>query len=103
MDMMKLMSQLKESQQKIEDVKAKLANEYVVESGSNQALEVKVSKNGRIKDLQIDDALIQDKEELIDFLILTINKALEKAQNEYDAELSKVANAAMPKIHGLGL
>ena len=87
MDIMKMLGQLKESQRKIEDVKERLSNEYLTESSVNQLLTVKVSKNGRLKDLQIDDNLLEDKDELIDYLILTLNKALDKAQNEYDAEL----------------
>lgn len=102
MDLMKMLGQLKESQRKIEDVKERLSNEYLTESSVNQLLTVKVSKNGRLKDLQIDDNLLEDKDELIDYLILTLNKALDKAQNEYDAELEKVAKDGMPNIPGLG-
>lgn len=102
MDIMKMLGQLKESQRKIEDVKERLSNEYLTESSVNQLLTVKVSKNGRLKDLQIDDNLLEDKDELIDYLILTLNKALDKAQNEYDAELEKVAKDGMPNIPGLG-
>ncbi len=101
MDMMKMLGQLQESQKNIEEAKSKLANEFVTESSNDGLLTVEVSKNGRVKDLDINDELMQDKEQLVDYLILTLNKALEKAQNEYDSELQKVAKKGLPNIPGM--
>ncbi|WP_369426508.1 YbaB/EbfC family nucleoid-associated protein [Profundicola chukchiensis] len=102
MDMMKMLGQLQESQRKVEEAKTRLANEYLTEATSDKLLTTKVSKNGRIKELNIEDELLEDKEQLVDYLILTLNKALDKAQNEFDAEIENVAKQGMPKIPGMG-
>lgn len=101
MDMMKMLGQLQESQRKVEEAKNRMANEFLIESTSDNLLTAKVSKNGRIKEIQIHDELLEDKEQLTDYLILTLNKVLEKAQNEFDAELAKVAKQGMPQIPGM--
>jgi len=40
---------------------------------------------------------------LEDYLLLTINKALEKAQSIHDTEMAAVAKEGMPNIPGLDL
>lgn len=99
--MMKMLGQLQESQKKVEEAKNRMAGEYITETTSDKLLSAKVSKNGRIKELNIDDELLDDKEQLVDYLILTVNKALDKAQEEYDAEIENVAKSGMPQIPGM--
>ncbi len=53
--------------------------------------------------IAIDDALLQDKEMLEDYLILTLNKAIEKATNVNEAELAAVAKEGLPNIPGLDM
>ncbi|UOH76998.1 YbaB/EbfC family nucleoid-associated protein [Ornithobacterium rhinotracheale] len=101
MDMMKMLGQLQESQQKIQNAKDAMKNEFLDEKSSDNLLEVKVSKAGRVKEIKIEDELLEDKEQLVDYLILTLNKALENAQNQYDAELERVARQGMPQIPGM--
>lgn len=101
MDMMKMLGQLQESQQKIQNAKEAMKNEFLDEKSSDNLLEVKVSKAGRVKEIKIDDELLEDKEQLVDYLILTLNKALERTQNQYDAELERVARQGMPQIPGM--
>jgi DNA-binding protein YbaB len=102
MDMMKMLGQLQESQRKVEEAKSRLSNEYLTESTADQLLSVKVSKNGRVKEIEINNDLLEDKEQLTDYLVLTLNKALETAQNEFDNEIGKVAKEGMPNIPGMG-
>lgn len=101
MDMMKMLGQLQESQRKVEEAKTRMANEFITENTSDNLLNVKVSKNGRVKELIINDELLEDKEQLVDYLILTLNKALDKAQVQYDSEIEKVAKSGLPKIPGM--
>lgn len=101
MDMMKMLGQLQESQRKVEEAKERMANEFLTENTSDQLLSTKVSKNGRIKEIDIHDDLLKDKEQLIDYLILTLNKALDKAQDEFDTEIGNVAKEGMPNIPGM--
>jgi DNA-binding protein YbaB len=46
---------------------------------------------------------LTDREQLEDYLILTINKALEKGQGIHDAEMAAVAKEGMPNIPGLDM
>lgn len=101
MDMMKMLGQLQESQQKIQEAKEAMKNEFLNEKSSDHLLEVKVSKAGRVKEININDELLEDKEQLVDYLILTLNKALENAQNQYDMELERVARQGIPQIPGM--
>ncbi|MXV38337.1 hypothetical protein GO491_06545 [Flavobacteriaceae bacterium Ap0902] len=98
---MKMLGQLQESQKKVEEAKNRMAGEYITEATSDNLLSAKVSKNGRVKEITINDELLEDKEQLVDYLILTLNKALDKAQTEFDAEIESVAKSGMPNIPGM--
>jgi DNA-binding protein YbaB len=45
--------------------------------------------------------LLEDKEQLEDYLILVLNKAIEKATKVNEAELDAVAKMDMPMIPGM--
>ena len=96
-----MMGKLKETQQKIEDTKKRLDTVLVDEQSQDGFLKVTVTANRQIKSLEIDDSLLQDKEQLEDYLILTLNKALQRATNVHEAELAAVAKEGMPNIPGL--
>lgn len=98
---MGMMGKLKETQQKIEDTKKRLDTVLVDEQSQDGFLKVTVTANRQIKSLEIDDSLLQDKEQLEDYLILTLNKALQRATNVHEAELAAVAKEGMPNIPGL--
>lgn len=46
---------------------------------------------------------MQDKEQLEDYLIMTLNKAIAKASPVNESELAVVAKEGMPNISGLDL
>ena len=46
---------------------------------------------------------MQDREQLEDYLVLTLNKAIERATAMQEAELAAVAKEGMPNIPGLDL
>ncbi|WP_416441081.1 YbaB/EbfC family nucleoid-associated protein [Leeuwenhoekiella sp. A16] len=102
-DMMGMMGKLKEAQQKAETTKKRLETVYFDEESSDKLLKTTVSVSGKIKSITIDDELLEDKEQLEDYLILTLNKALEKAKNSYESELAAVAKEGMPDIPGLDM
>ncbi|MCB4797617.1 YbaB/EbfC family nucleoid-associated protein [Neotamlana laminarinivorans] len=102
-DMMNMMGKLKETQQKVEDTKKRLDTVLVDESSNDGKLKITLTANRSIKSIEIDDALIQDKEELEDYLILTLNKAIEKATKINETELAAVAKQGMPNIPGMDL
>ncbi|HLT32157.1 MAG TPA: YbaB/EbfC family nucleoid-associated protein [Aquaticitalea sp.] len=102
-DMMGMMGKLKETQKKVEETKQRLNHVVVDEKSTDGKLKVSITANRTLKSISIDDELLHDKEMLEDYLILTINKAIEKATNVNEAELAAVAKEGMPNIPGLDM
>ncbi len=102
-DMMGMMGKLKETQQKIEETKKRLDTVLIDEQSSDALLKTTLTANRKIKSIVIDDALLSDKEQLEDYLILVLNKAIEKAGNVHEAELAAVAKQGMPNIPGMDM
>lgn len=100
---MGMMGKLKETQQKIEETKKRLDNVLVDEQSSDGLLKVTLTANRSIRSIVIDDALLEDKEQLEDYLVLVLNKAIEKATVVNEAELGTVAKEGMPNIPGLDM
>lgn len=100
-DIMGMMGKLKETQQKVEDTKKRLDHVLVDEQSSDGLLKTTLTANRKIKSISIDDALLQDKEQLEDYLLLVLNKAIEKASNVHETELAAVAKEGMPNIPGM--
>lgn len=100
-DIMGMMGKLKETQQKIEETKKRLDTVLVDEQSSDGLLKVTLTANRTVKSVTIDDELLQDKEQLEDYLVLVMNKAIEKATSVNEAELGAVAKDGMPNIPGL--
>lgn len=101
MDLMGMMGKLKETQQKIEDTKKRLDTVIIEEQSNDALLKVTLTANRAIKSITIDDSLLEDKDQLEDYLILTLNKAIEKATKTNEAELDAVAKMDMPMIPGM--
>ena len=102
-DMMNLMGKLKETQQKVEATKKRLDTVLMDEKSNDGLLEITITANRVIKKIHISEALLEDKEQLEDYLILTLNKAIEKASKVNEAELAAVAKEGMPNIPGMDL
>ncbi|WP_295335652.1 YbaB/EbfC family nucleoid-associated protein [Flavobacterium sp.] len=102
-DMMNMMGKLKETQQKIEATKQRLDSVLIDEKSNDNLLNVTITANRKIRSISIDDSLLEDKEQLEDYLILVLNKAIEKATNVNEAELAAVAKEGMPNIPGMDL
>ena len=100
-DLMGMMGKIKETQQKIEDTKNRLNTVFIDEQSNDGLLKVTLTANRNIKSISIDDALLEDKEQLEDYLVLVLNKAIEKATNVNEAELGAVAKEGMPNIPGM--
>ncbi len=100
-DLMGMMGKLKEAQAKVEATKKRLDTVLVDEQSSDGLLKVTLTANRKIKKIEVDDSLLEDKEQLEDYLILTLNKAIEKATEINEAELAAVAKEGMPNIPGM--
>jgi len=102
-DLMGMMGKLKETQQKMDDTKKRLDTVLIDEQSSDGLLKVTLTANRAIKSVTIDDALLEDKEQLEDYLVLVFNKAIAKATSVNEAEMAAVAQDGMPNIPGLDL
>ncbi|WP_299251929.1 YbaB/EbfC family nucleoid-associated protein [uncultured Aquimarina sp.] len=102
-DMMGMMGKLKETQKKVEETKKRLDTVLVDENSTDNLLKVTITANREIKSISIADELLNDKEQLEDYLILTLNKAIGSATAVNEAELAAVAKEGMPNIPGLDL
>lgn len=100
-DMMGMMGKLKETQEKVEATKKRLDTVFVQEESSDGLISVSISANRVIKEIKLDESLLEDKEQLEDYLILTLNKAIEKATKVNETELAAVAKEGMPNIPGM--
>lgn len=102
-DLMGMMGKLKETQEKVEATKKRLDTVLIDENSSDDLLKVTLTANRELKSIQIDDSLLQDKEQLEDYLILTLNKAIVKATQINESEVAAVAKEGMPNIPGMDL
>lgn len=100
-DIMGMMGKLKETQEKVKATKERLNTVLIDETSSDGKLKVTLTANREIKSIEINDSLMEDKEQLEDYLVLTLNKAIEKATNVNEAELAAVAKDGMPNIPGM--
>ena len=100
-DIIGMMGKLKDTQEKIKATKERLNTVLIDEQSSDSKLKVTLTANRVIKEITIDESLLQDKEQLEDYLILVLNKAIERATNVNEVELAAVAKEGMPNIPGM--
>ncbi|MCG9971757.1 YbaB/EbfC family nucleoid-associated protein [Christiangramia crocea] len=100
-DMMGMMNKLKEAQEKVEATKKRMDSVLVDEQSNDGLLNVTITANRTIKNISVDDDLLKDKEQLEDYLVLTLNKAIEKATKINEAEVAAAAKDGMPDIPGM--
>lgn len=100
---MGMMGKIKETQEKVEATKKRLDTVLIDEKSSDGLLEVTLTANRKIKNITISDDLLSDKEMLEDYLVNTLNNAIEKATNVNETELAAVAKEGMPNIPGMDM
>lgn len=102
-DMMNMMGKLKETQKKVEDTKRRLDTVLIDEKSNDEKIKVTLTANRSIKSITISEDLLKNKEELEDYLIITLNKAIEKATKVNETELAAVAKEGLPNIPGMDM
>lgn len=100
-DLMGMMGKLKETQEKVKATKERLNTVLIDENSPDGSISVCLTANREIKSIEIADDLLKDKDQLEDFLIVTLNKAIKKATDVNEAELAAVAKEGMPNIPGM--
>ena len=101
MDLMKMMGKLHETQQKLEETKKRLDTVLIDEQSSDGLLKVTITANRTLKSITLADSLLDDKEQLEDYILLVINKAVERASAVNQAELDAVSKMDLPMIPGM--
>jgi DNA-binding protein YbaB len=102
-DMMGMMNKLKETQKKVEATKLRLHTVLIDEDRSDKKLKVTITANREIKSITIADELLTDKDMLEDYLVLTLNKAIDRATTINETELAAVAKEGIPNIPGMDM
>ncbi len=100
-DMMGMIGKLKETRRKVEETKKRMDSVEITECTEDDLLEVTLTANRTIKEIKIDDALLQDKAQLEDYLLITLNRGIAKATSISETELAAVAKEGMPNIPGM--
>jgi len=100
-DLMGMMGKLQETQRKVAETKKWLDTVLIDEQSSDGLLKVTVTANRQVKSITIDDSLLEDKEQLEDYLLLVMNKAIQRATQINEAELAAAAKDGLPNIPGM--
>lgn len=100
-DIMGMMGKLKDTQEKIKATKDRLNTVFVTEKSNDHKLQVTLNANRFIKSITIEDSLLSNKEQLEDYLVVVLNKAIEKATTIQESKLSAVAKEGIPNIPGM--
>ena len=102
MDMNKLMQQVGQMQQQMQQAQEELANETVEASAGGGMVTVTANGAGEVKQIKIDPKAIDpdDPEMLADMILAAVNEALRSAQSLQEQKLGGLAGGA---LGGLGL
>jgi len=87
----------------VEATKLRMNSVLIDEQSGDGLLKLTITANRELKNIEISDELLNDKEQLEDYLILTLNKAIQKATKINDTKVAAVASEGMPKIPGMDM
>jgi len=96
-----MMNKIKEAQVKVEETKKRLDTVTMEEKSADGLLKITITGNREIKNIEVAEELLEDKEQLEDYLVLNLNKAIKKASDMNEAELAAAAQEGMPDISGM--
>ncbi len=99
--MFDIMGKLEEAKKNVEEARKKLDHVLIDAEAGNGFVKVSVTGNRKLKNLEIAEEAMKDKEMLEDYLMIALNKALDEAGKMQETELKKAATDALPNIPGL--
>jgi len=94
------MGKMQEMKAKAEESKKRLDAITVEGEAGGNAVRVTVTGNRKVKQIEIIDGLLSDKEQLENLLVTAVNNAIENADRINQAEMGSMANDMLPG--GLG-
>ncbi len=96
-----MMENFQNAQKKVEETKKRLDTVSMVESSADANISITITANREIKDIKINESLLDDKEALEDFLVITMNKAIQRATAINEAEMAAAAKSGLPDLGGM--
>ncbi len=93
-----LMSQM---QSQTDEAKKKLDSVIVETQAEGGLVKVTATANKKILSIEINDEIANDKETIEDLIIVAVNKAIEKAEEVSEKEMSNIAQGILPDLGGL--
>jgi hypothetical protein len=93
-----LLSQMKT---RTDEIKKKLDTVKVEAEAENGLVKVTANGNRKIINIEISENILSDKETLEDLIIVAVNKAMEKSEAAFEAEMGTLAKGMMPDIGSL--
>jgi len=102
MDMNKLLQQVGEMQEQMQQAQSELDSEVVESSAGGGMVSVKATGAGEIKEIKIDPKAIDpnDPELLADMVLAAVNEAIRSARSLQESKLGGLAGGA---LGGLGI
>jgi len=101
--MFDMIGKMQEMKKKAEETKQRLDKITIQGQSSGGEVIVTSTGNRRITNISIAyNASLNDKEQLEDFLLVAINRALESADKVNETEMQSVAKGMLPGFPGLG-
>lgn len=92
-----MMGKLQEMKQKADEMKIKLDNTILTCEGAGGDINIEITGNRELKSLTVSPALQHgDKQELEEQLLVTLNKAIAKANTLNEEEMKKAASGLLP-------
>lgn len=91
-----MMGKLQEAQKQSEEIKQRLDTVHLKEETGE--ITITITGNREIKDIEISDSLLEDKDELQDKLVIALNKAIEKAGATHEQEMQSMAKGMLPGL-----
>lgn len=89
-----MMGKMQEAQKQVQEIKNRLDTVHLKEG--DDEIVVTITGNREIKDLEISAALLEDKEELQDKLVIALNRAIDKANRTHEKEMQGAAKGMLP-------
>lgn len=100
--MLDMMKKLQDAQRKMKEIKDRL--DTIIVEGESPEGKVKVKANGNRKILGItfaDTSILQNTDQLEDYITMATNAAIEKADQVNEAEMKAAAGSMMPGLGGM--
>lgn len=98
MDFKNMMGQFQEAQKQAEEMKKRL--DTVMLKEEYRGITVQITGNREIKDIQVDESLLEDREELQDMMVLAVNQALLRAEEVNQKEMQSLIPGGLDFLKG---